>query len=87
MKITKLTFGVLVSILSMLVIFASGCSSTQEVVYKTISFSDTNGVTTVYYPITMEKDMIHAHQDERWKYAVSKNASDDGKAKPMLVKP
>ena len=87
MKITKLTFGVLASILSMLVIFASGCSSTQEVVYKTISFSDTNGVTTVYYPITMEKDMIHAHQDERWKYTVSKNASDDGKAKPMLVKP
>ena len=87
MKITKLTFGVLVSILSMLVIFASGCSSTQEVVYKSISFSDTNGVTTVYYPITMEKDMIHAHQDERWKYVVSKNASDDGTAKPMLVKP
>ena len=87
MKITKLTFGVLASILSMLVIFASGCSSTQEVVYKTISFSDTNGVTTVYYPITMEKDMIHIHEHERWNYAVSKNASDDGKAKPMLVKP
>ena len=87
MKITKLTFGVLASILSMLVIFASGCSSTQEVVYKTISFSDTNGVTTVYYPITMEKDMVHIHEHERWKYIVSEDASDDGKPKLMLAKP
>ncbi len=71
MKATKLTFGMLVSILLMLVIFASGCSSTREVVYKTISFSDTNGVTTVYYPSSMEQYII----------------ADDGKAKPMLVKP
>jgi len=71
MKATKLTFGILASILSMLIIFASGCSSTQEVVYKTISFSDTNGVTTVYYPITMEKYIV----------------PDDGKAKLMLIKP
>tara|TARA_B100000945_G_C20264124_1_gene540722 strand:+ start:440 stop:592 length:153 start_codon:yes stop_codon:yes gene_type:complete len=49
-----------------------GCSSTKEVEYKTISFSDTNGVTTVYYPITMEKDMT---------------VPDDGKAKLMLIKP
>ena len=85
MRVSRTVFSLLVAILILLV--TMGCSSTKEVVYKTISFSDTNGVTTVYYPITMEKDMIHAHQDERWKYVVSKNASDDGKAKPMLVKP
>ena len=85
MKATKLTFGLLVVILTALVL--SGCAIQKEVVYKTISFSDTNGVTTVYYPITMEKDMIHIHEHERWKYAVSKNVSDDGKAKLMLVKP
>ena len=71
MKATKLTFGMLVSILLMLVIFASGCSSTREVVYKTISFSDTNGVTTIYYPSSMEQYII----------------ADDGKAKLMLIKP
>ena len=86
MKATKVTFGFLVSVLTAL-LFLSGCKSRKVVQYKRISFADTNGVTTIYYPITMEKDMIHAHQDERWKYAVSKNASDDGKAKLMLVKP
>jgi len=44
-------------------------------------------VTTVYYPITMEKDMVHIHESERWKYIVSENASDDGKPKLMLAKP
>ena len=86
MKATKVTFGFLVSVLTAL-LFLSGCKSRKVVQYKRISFADTNGVTTIYYPITMEKDMIHAHQDERWKYAVSKNASDDGKAKLMLIKP
>ena len=70
MIVTKLTFGFLVSILAALLLL-SGCKSTKEVVYKTISFSDTNGVTTVYYPITMEKYIV----------------PDDGKAKLMLVKP
>ena len=70
MKATKVTFGFLVSVLTVL-LFLSGCKSTQEVQYKTISFSDTNGVTTVYYPITMEKYIV----------------PDDGKAKLMLVKP
>jgi hypothetical protein len=37
-----------------------------------VSFADTNGVTTVYYPITMEKDVA---------------VPDDGKAKLMLIKP
>jgi uncharacterized protein YcfL len=48
-----------------------GCKSDKAIQYKTISFSDTNGVTTVYYPITMEKDIV----------------PDDGRAKLMLVKP
>jgi hypothetical protein len=70
MKATKLTFGFLVSLLAALLLM-SGCKSTQEVQYKNISFSDTNGVTTVYYPITMEKYIV----------------PDDGKAKLMLIKP
>ena len=70
MKATKLTFGFLISLLAALLLL-SACQSTQEVQYKTISFSDTNGVTTVYYPITMEKDIV----------------PDDGKAKLMLIKP
>ena len=70
MKATKLTFGFLVSVLTGL-LFLSGCKTTEEVVYKKIFFADTNGVTTVYYPATMEKDIV----------------PDDGKAKLMLVKP
>ena len=70
MKATKLTFGFLISLLAALLLL-SACQNTQEVQYKTISFSDTNGVTTVYYPITMEKDIV----------------PDDGKAKLMLIKP
>ena len=66
---SKTVLSLLVAILILLV--AMGCSSTQEVQYKTISFSDTNGVTTVYYPITMEKYIV----------------PDDGKAKLMLIKP
>ena len=64
-----------------------GCVSQKELQYKTISFSDTNGVTTIYYPLNMEKDMIHPHQDDRWKYIVSEDASDDGKPKLMVTKP
>jgi len=70
MKVAKLTFGFLISLLTALLLL-SACQSTQEVQYKTISFSDTNGVTTVYYPITMEKDII----------------PDNGQAKLMLIKP
>ena len=80
MIVTKLTFGFLVSILAALLLL-SGCKSTKEVVYKTISFSDTNGVTTIYYPLS------HPHQNERWKYIVSDDASDDGKPKLMVKKP
>ena len=49
-----------------------GCKSDKVIQYKTISFADTNGVTTVYYPVTMEKDIV---------------VPDDGKAKLMLIKP
>jgi len=70
MTASKLTFGFLISLLAALLLL-SACQSTQEVQYKTISFSDTNGVTTVYYPVTMEQYII----------------ADDGKAKLMLIKP
>ena len=71
MKATKLTFGFLVSVLTGL-LFLSGCKNREVVQYKKIFFADTNGVTTVYYPITMEKDIV---------------VPDDGKAKLMLIKP
>ena len=70
MKATKVTFGFLVSVLTAL-LFLSGCKNREVIQYKKISFADTNGLTTVYYPITMEKDIV----------------PDDGKAKLMLVKP
>ena len=70
MTASKLTFGFLISLLAALLLL-SACQITQEVQYKTISFSDTNGVTTVYYPVTMEQYII----------------ADDGKAKLMLIKP
>ena len=65
MKIIKLFF-------SFSALLLVGCKSDKVVQYKTISFADTNGVTTVYYPVTMEKDMV---------------VPDDGKAKLMLIKP
>ena len=71
MKATKVTFGFLVSVLTAL-LFLSGCKSREVVQYKRICFADTNGLTTVYYPITMEKDVA---------------VPDDGKAKLMLIKP
>ena len=64
MRIIKLFF-------SFSALLLVGCKSDKAIQYKTISFSDTNGVTTVYYPVTMEKDIV----------------PDDGKAKLMLIKP
>jgi len=78
--ISLLTLGI-VTLLSV------GCVSQKELQYKTISFSDTNGVTTIYYPLNMEKDMVHPHQNDRWKYIVSEDVSDDGKPKLMVAKP
>jgi len=71
MKASKVTFGFLVSVLTAL-LFLSGCKNREVIQYKKISFADTNGVTTVYYPITMEKDVA---------------VPNDGKAKLMLIKP
>ena len=65
MRIIKLFF-------SFSALMLVGCKSDKAIQYKTISFADTNGVTTVYYPITMEKDIV---------------VPDDGKAKLMLIKP
>jgi len=65
MRIIKLFF-------SFSALLLVGCKSDKAIQYKTISFADTNGVTTVYYPVTMEKDMV---------------VPDDGKAKLMLIKP
>ena len=70
MKATKVTFGFLVSVLTAL-LFLSGCKNREVIQYKKISFADTNGLTTVYYPNTMEKDIV----------------PDDGRAKLMLIKP
>jgi uncharacterized protein YcfL len=65
MRIIKLFF-------SFSALLLVGCKSDKAIQYKTISFADTNGVTTVYYPVTMEKDIV---------------VPDDGKAKLMLIKP
>ena len=80
MKVSKLTLGFLVSILAALLLL-SGCESREVLQYKRISFANTNEVTTIYYPLH------HPHQNERWKYIVSDNASDNGKPKLMVKKP
>ena len=45
-----------------------GCKSDKAIQYKTISFSDTNGVTTVYYPITA-KNSRDTFVDGNWDQA------------------
>jgi len=58
-------------LLLMLLLMSVGCVSKKEVIYKSIRFADTNGVTTIYYTPAFEHHIVF----------------DDGKAKPMLVKP
>ena len=78
-----------------LLLMTVGCTTTKEVVYRTIYFADTNGVkTTIYYPKAMEKDLrllsslyIEPVDDDRWKYKVSEVAPDDGVAKEMKPLP
>ena len=65
MRIIKLFF-------SFSALMLVGCKSDKVIQYKAISFADTNGVTTVYYPVTMDKDIA---------------VPDNGKAKLMLIKP
>ena len=67
----------------MLLLMAVGCVSEREVVYKKIYFADTNGVTTIYYPQSMERDLKTPHDDKRWKYVAAKDAPDNGVAKVM----
>jgi len=67
----------------MLLLMAVGCVSEREVIYKKIYFADTNGVTTIYYPQSMERDLKTPHDDERWKYVAAKDAPDNGVAKVM----
>lgn len=67
----------------MLLLMAVGCVSEREVVYKKIYFADTNGVTTIYYPRSMDKDLKTPHDDKRWKYVAAKDAPDNGVAKVM----
>ena len=67
----------------MLLLLAVGCVSEKEVIYKRIYFADTNGVTTIYYPQIMEKDLKTPHDDERWRHIAAKNVPDDGVAKEM----
>ena len=87
-KANSLILSTLATILFlMLLLMAVGCVSEREVVYKKIYFADTNGVTTVYYPQSMEKDLKTPHDDERWKYIASKVAPDDGVAKEMKLLP
>ena len=53
-------------LLLMLLLMAVGCVSQKEVIYKKIHFADTNGVTTIYYPQSMENDLKTPHDDKRW---------------------
>ena len=78
------------SILSLPAIFSivlMGCVTEKEVVYRKVYFADTNEVTTIYYPQSMEKDIKTPHDDKRWMYAASKDAPDKGTAKEMVLSP
>jgi len=71
----------------MLLLMAVGCVSEREVVYRTVYFADTNGVTTIYYPQNMEKDLMTPHDDERWRVVAAKSVPDNGVAKEMKLLP
>ena len=71
----------------MLLLMAVGCVSEREIVYRSVYFADTNGVTTIYYPQSMEKDLRTPHDDERWRVVAAKSVPDDGVAKKMKLLP
>ena len=73
--------------LMLLLLLLAGCVSQKEVIYKKIYFADTNGVTTIYYPQSMEKDLKTPHDDKRWRHIAAKNVPDDGVAKKMKLLP
>ena len=87
-KANSLILSALTTMLFLMLLFmAVGCVSERQVVYRSVYFADTNGVSTViYYPQSMEKDSKTPHDDERWKYVAAKDASDDGKPKQMRIK-
>jgi len=70
-------------LLLLLLLLATGCVSKKEVTYRKIYFADTNGVTTIYYPQSMEKDLKTPHDDKRWRHIAAKDAPDNGAAKEM----
>ena len=71
----------------LLLLMAVGCVSEREIVYRSVYFADTNGVTTIYYPQSMEKDLRTPHDDERWRVVATKSVPDDGVAKEMKLLP
>ena len=87
-KANSLILSVLATMLFlMLLLLMVGCVSEREVVYRSVYFADTNGVTTIYYPESMERDLKTPHDDERWKYVASKSTPDNGIAKEMKLLP
>lgn len=90
-KTNSLILNALTTVLFlMLLLLMVGCVTKEEVIYKKIYFSDTNGVTTtIYYPKSFKKDLrmlssLHMQSDkERWKYKAPKDSPDDGVAKEM----
>lgn len=84
-KANSLILSVLTAILFIVLLLTTvGCVSKREVVYRSIYFADTNGVSTViYYPESMEKDLRNPHDNDRWKHIAAKNAPDNGVAKLM----
>ena len=87
-KANSLILSVLTTMLLLaLLLLMVGCVSQKEVIYKKIHFADTNGVTTIYYPQSMEKDLKTPHDDERWRHIAAKNVPDDGTAKEMKLLP
>ncbi len=87
-KANSLILSVLATMLFlMLLLMAVGCVSEREIVYRSVYFADTNGVTTIHYPESMEKDLRTPHNDERWRVVATKSVPDDGVAKEMKLLP
>ena len=81
-KANSLILSVLATMLFlMLLLMAVGCVSEREIVYRSVYFADTNGVTTIYYP------QQTPHNDERWRVVATKSVPDDGVAKEMKLLP
>ena len=88
MRSSKFILNIMAAILLLLFIsLVAGCVSERELVYKAVYFADTNGVTTIYYPQNMEKDLKTPHNNGRWRYVAAKNVPDNGVAKKMKLLP